>query len=318
MATRVAVIGASGVGRHHAKWWALEGAQVCAIAGTSLESVARTRDALAESIAFEGRAYTDIAAMLAREAPDIVDVCSPPDCHAFHVRMALDAGCNVLCEKPFVYDDTWPHEDLVAEAYALVQLAEDYGRRLSVCTQYAAGAHAIESLWRSHAPKDPLAHYLARLETPARNRHPDPARIWMDLAPHLVSVLIALAPDAEIQWDTVHPAFKAYEASATFDAVLPGNRHIHCGLHAHNRLEPPDHVRHFALNRFPFVIIGEEGEDGHYRMRIESPAGTVHEEDYMRMTIRAFLHGQPLVDGPAAIRNLEWTLGILALARQKK
>ena len=32
---KVAVIGAKGIGRHHAKWWHTEGVEVCAFAGTS-------------------------------------------------------------------------------------------------------------------------------------------------------------------------------------------------------------------------------------------------------------------------------------------
>ena len=31
MAARVAVVGASGIGKHHAKWWALEGADVAGL-----------------------------------------------------------------------------------------------------------------------------------------------------------------------------------------------------------------------------------------------------------------------------------------------
>jgi predicted dehydrogenase len=39
------------------------------------------------------------AAIAAR--PDLVSIHSPPFLHAEHVAMALDAGCNVLCDKPF-------------------------------------------------------------------------------------------------------------------------------------------------------------------------------------------------------------------------
>ncbi|MCC6145332.1 MAG: Gfo/Idh/MocA family oxidoreductase, partial [Candidatus Hydrogenedentes bacterium] len=189
MAIRVAIIGARGVGRHHARWWTLEGANVCAIAGTTIHNVDKARRALEDDIGFEGRGYVDINAMLVREVPDVVDVCSPPDCHARHVRMALEAGCSVLCEKPFVYDETWPHEDLLAEAWELVDLAAAYNRQLAVCTQYAAGARMIADLWERFRKNEPITRYLARLETPAKGRAADPQRIWVDLAPHLFSAL---------------------------------------------------------------------------------------------------------------------------------
>ena len=35
---------------------------------------------------------------------DVVDVGTPPIFHYKHVKAALERGCNVLCEKPFVYD----------------------------------------------------------------------------------------------------------------------------------------------------------------------------------------------------------------------
>ncbi|MCC6486037.1 MAG: hypothetical protein IT364_00925, partial [Candidatus Hydrogenedentes bacterium] len=72
---RVAVLGASGIGKHHAKWWALEGAHVCAIAGSSEASVCKTAAGLQELFGFCGRGYGSVEALLERERPNIVDVC---------------------------------------------------------------------------------------------------------------------------------------------------------------------------------------------------------------------------------------------------
>jgi predicted dehydrogenase len=47
-----------------------------------------------------GRAYATAEALLAAETLDFVDVCTPPSSHAACVEQALDAGLNVLCEKP--------------------------------------------------------------------------------------------------------------------------------------------------------------------------------------------------------------------------
>ncbi|NHM32412.1 Gfo/Idh/MocA family oxidoreductase [Neobacillus terrae] len=46
------------------------------------------------------RYYTDAAEMYARENPDIVSICSPNRFHFEHVMQALEAGCDVMCEKP--------------------------------------------------------------------------------------------------------------------------------------------------------------------------------------------------------------------------
>ena len=44
--------------------------------------------------------YDDLELMLDGEALDFIDIASPPAFHAAAVRMALDAGVNVLVEKP--------------------------------------------------------------------------------------------------------------------------------------------------------------------------------------------------------------------------
>jgi 2-alkyl-3-oxoalkanoate reductase len=45
-------------------------------------------------------AYSDVAEMLAKEKPDLVDICTPPKTHAAIAIQALEAGSNVLIEKP--------------------------------------------------------------------------------------------------------------------------------------------------------------------------------------------------------------------------
>lgn len=46
------------------------------------------------------RFYTDAAEMFAMEKPDIVSVCTPNKFHYENVMLALEFGCDVLCEKP--------------------------------------------------------------------------------------------------------------------------------------------------------------------------------------------------------------------------
>jgi predicted dehydrogenase len=44
--------------------------------------------------------YSDVGEMLAKEKPDLVDICTPPKTHAKLAIQAMQAGCNVLIEKP--------------------------------------------------------------------------------------------------------------------------------------------------------------------------------------------------------------------------
>ena len=50
---------------------------------------------------FNAQAYYSVEDMLAAEnKPDVVSICTPNGLHAAHSILALEAGCNVLCEKP--------------------------------------------------------------------------------------------------------------------------------------------------------------------------------------------------------------------------
>lgn len=50
------------------------------------------------------RVYDDLELMLDGEAPDFLDIASPPAFHATSARMALEAGAHVLVEKPLCLD----------------------------------------------------------------------------------------------------------------------------------------------------------------------------------------------------------------------
>ncbi|HNR33953.1 MAG TPA: Gfo/Idh/MocA family oxidoreductase [Candidatus Hydrogenedentes bacterium] len=310
---RVAVIGASGIGKHHAKWWAHAGADVCAFAGTSPESVAKTREALSALFGFNGRGYTSVEKMLETEQPAIVDVCSPPPLHARHVRTALEAGCHVLCEKPFVYDPALPRKELMETAATLAALAQRHGRLLSVSTQYAAAALSFSRLWED---REPVVYYHGHLESPARNRPPDPNRVWVDLSPHPLSVLLKLAPEGEILWDTLDTRFAGYEAIAEFDVRQAHGNRLHAVIVTRNALAPPLNVRHFKYNGYPFVVEGENDENGVYRARIETPNGSHIEPDMLHASIVEFLRGKPVAGMEESLRNLDWMLRIRDAAQE--
>src|SRR5271167_4220677 len=88
------------------------------------------------------RVYDDFELMLDGEAPDFVDVASPPGLHHGAARAALNAGTHVLVEKPLA---------LVLEEFdGLARLAAEKGRVL-MCVHnwkyapaYAAARRAIE------------------------------------------------------------------------------------------------------------------------------------------------------------------------------
>jgi len=113
-ALRVAVVGAGVWGAEHARIFAGRAdTELVAVVGRTPE---RTERRAAEH---GTRAYTDVAAMLAEQQPDLVSVCLPNEGHFDATSQLLEAGANLLVEKPLVFD--------IDEADALLAAAERSG-----------------------------------------------------------------------------------------------------------------------------------------------------------------------------------------------
>lgn len=72
--------------------------------------------------------FKSMQEMLAASKPDIVIVATPTESHFELTRAALDAGCHVLCEKPFMSS--------LDQAKDIVSLAENAGLSVIVNNQY--------------------------------------------------------------------------------------------------------------------------------------------------------------------------------------
>jgi len=72
-------------------------------------------------------AYSDIAEMISREKPDLVDICTPPQTHKRLAIEAMQHGCNVMIEKPMALT--------TADCDQIVQASNEYG--LKVCVGHS-------------------------------------------------------------------------------------------------------------------------------------------------------------------------------------
>ena len=72
--------------------------------------------------------FASVSEMLEQTKPDLLTVATPPDCHFELVRLGLEAGCHVFCEKPFMnsLDDT----------DSIIALARQVGRHVVVNNQF--------------------------------------------------------------------------------------------------------------------------------------------------------------------------------------
>lgn len=112
---RVGILGLGSIGRTHAAALSrLDGAaQVVAASGDSAAALAEAGWPAAEHM-------TDAQELAARSDLDIVLVATPSDLHAGHAAAAIDAGHDVVVEKPLATS--------TADAAALLRLAEERGR----------------------------------------------------------------------------------------------------------------------------------------------------------------------------------------------
>src|SRR5699024_6441428 len=128
---RVGIVGTGGISRAHLPGWIELDAEL------HCHSLAGAEAFAAESGA---TAHGTLEELLA--AVDVVDVCTPTPAHPEIVRAALDAGKDVVCEKPLALTPE--------EAHELVEHAQRAGRRLFP-------AHVVRFFPRYAAGKPELA-----------------------------------------------------------------------------------------------------------------------------------------------------------------
>jgi predicted dehydrogenase len=152
---RIGVIGPGIMGEQYVRIYAAHPrATVVALCGRTEARVTR----LADAYGIPGR-YANVADLLADAEVDAVVVATPDDAHAEPVRMALEAGKHVLCEKPFTTS--------LAEADSLLALSCRSGVKLQVAfnhrwlSSYYQGFRAI----RDGSIGAPVAGYARKNDT---------------------------------------------------------------------------------------------------------------------------------------------------------
>ena len=120
---RVAVIGCGGIanGKHLPALKNVKDIELIAFCDLIIE---RAEKAAKEYGAEGAKVYVDYKELLAKEKPDVVHVCTPNRSHSFITIDALEAGANVLCEKPMAINE--------AEAKKMVEAAKRTGKTLSI------------------------------------------------------------------------------------------------------------------------------------------------------------------------------------------
>ena len=175
---KVAILGASGIGKFHVREFNKAGTNVVAILGSTKESAEKTALSLSSSFGAIVKPYSNLKDLLDNEGPDAVSICTPPELHGEQVRILLEKGIHVFCEKPLVSG-----VNLFQRGKELVELAKKNRKILCVNTQMPAMVEYIPKSFR----KD-----IKFLEIQMEPGKKDILEMLEDHLPHANSLLIYL------------------------------------------------------------------------------------------------------------------------------
>lgn len=317
-----AVIGASGIGKHHAKWLAKLGCAVSGFAGTSPASVAVTSAKLHELFGFEGTGYASVEALLAAHHWDVISVCSPEECHHDHFLAALEHGAHVMVEKPLVYDAALDEDAMLAQGREMVGAAEASGLVAAINTQYVAAVDAYHAFMadRGIDPGAPETFFM-QMESRGGAEGTDFEQIFVDLGPHPLSVLMGFCGRGAMDEETATCTVEQKMVEAKFDYVMDGGGVCRAHIVCCNRPEGPL-VRRFGINDLLVDYEGRNDESGTYRAWLSREATEVGAQDFVEASIERFVGAirgeveRPLATVAEGLANLQMQLRLLARARR--
>lgn len=127
---KVALIGFGGMGHFHATQYADQpNAQLIAIVDKDPETFKRSAQKInigdSGEVSLKGiPQYTSYEEMMAKETPDVLDICLPCDLHAEYAIRAMKDGLHVLCEKPMART--------AKDAKRMIAVSKKMGKRLMI------------------------------------------------------------------------------------------------------------------------------------------------------------------------------------------
>lgn len=311
---RVAIVGASGIGKNHAGWFHKHGCEICGFVGTNEQSINTTSEVLAARLGYQPEGYTDLKLLLNEQQPNIVCIASPPVNHFEHVHACMDAGVKILCEKPLVYNPQLASHVIVEQAQQLAGEATQRGVLLGTQMQYATIAGQLCAL--AGIPAEEVQTYTMEMETKNAKTVRSHETIWIELAPHPLSVLQKIGGASDIDTDSIRCEVATLETTAKFRLQRLDGNTIESKITTRCNPEASTPRRRFVINGVAIDVAGRKNESNEFVTYVSCGDEEFELPDLVDTLIGNFLaatRGEEklLVTGEDGARNVEWMLQIL-------
>ena len=140
---KIAILGASGIGKFHARNFDKLNVEINSILSTSKVTGKATSQDLKDSLGLKVDYYDDLELLLNESTPEAVVICTPNEFHYEHILKVLDKKIPIFCEKPLF----WNKEDSYKTFLKKLKVISDHpNRAIFVNTSGAIYIRSIRTL----------------------------------------------------------------------------------------------------------------------------------------------------------------------------
>jgi len=184
---KIAILGASGIGKVHARIFSELNVEIDSILGSTIKSATNTAKILEKTLGINPKPFSDINELI-NQPLDGISICTPPNLHYHQILLSLDSNLPVFCEKPLFWGGIDDYEEGIRK---LIKLKNHSNQHLFLNTSNNLFIKYIMS--ELFYEKD-ISYFLFKFYTKGKNFNLD---IAVDLLPHGIALIQSIFGEYE-------------------------------------------------------------------------------------------------------------------------